>query len=76
MFKISDQSYSHSSGMDAFKNYATLEEINLCENNMMPRGNQKTESLPVGMFLQQDSMVNYFVWKQVSIKKIFLKLNR
>ena len=47
--------------MDAFKNYATLEEINLCENNMMQKGNQKTESLPVGMFLQQDSMVSYFV---------------
>ena len=60
MFKISDQSYSHSSDMDAFKNYATLEEINLCQNNMMQRGNQKTESLPVGMFLQQDSMVSYF----------------
>ena len=57
MFIISDQSYSHSSDMDAFKNYATQEEINLCENNMMQRGNQKTESLPIGMFLQQDSMV-------------------
>ena len=61
MFQISDKNYSHSSDMDAFKNYAILEEINLCENNMMQRGNQKTESLPVGMFLQQDSMVSYFV---------------
>ena len=68
MFKISDQSYSHSSDMDAFKNYATLEEINLCENNLMQRGNQKTESLPVGMFLQQDSMVNYFVCIQFKKK--------
>ena len=61
MFQISDKNYSHSSDKDAFKNYAILEEINLCENNMMQRGNQKTESLPVGMFLQQDSMVNHFV---------------
>ena len=68
MFIISDQSYSHSSDMDAFKNYATLEEINLCENNMMQRGNQKTESLPVGMFLQQDSMVSYFVGIKTSNK--------
>ena len=46
--------------MDAYQNYATLEEINLCKNNMM-QINQNTESLPVGMFLQQDSMVSYFV---------------
>jgi len=58
--RLLDQSYSHSSDMDAFKNYATLEEINLCQNNMMQRGNQKTESLPVGMFLQQDSMMREF----------------
>ena len=70
MFKISDQSYSHSSDMDAFKNYATLEEINLCENNMMQRGNQKTESLPVGMFLQQDSMVSYFVGIKLETKYV------